>query len=180
VVPAEHFLCGGIDVDLRGRASLDRLYAVGECARTGVHGANRLASTSLLEGLVWGLRAGAHASGKRPVEASVVDPAKGAAGLSSGRLQAAFREIRKAMDTHVSLRRTAAGLQTAVDALRAVKADVEADDGPFTRSLVELRSAATVGLRVARAALENEPSVGCHYRVDTSVADGASLVDDPE
>ncbi|MFB6194238.1 MAG: L-aspartate oxidase, partial [Halobaculum sp.] len=58
VTPAEHFLCGGIDVDERGRASLDRLFAAGECARTGVHGANRLASTSLLEGLVWGLRAG--------------------------------------------------------------------------------------------------------------------------
>jgi L-aspartate oxidase len=74
VVPAEHFLCGGIDVDTRGRASLDRLYAVGECARTGVHGANRLASTSLLEGLVWGLRAGADAAGRRPVEVSEPPP----------------------------------------------------------------------------------------------------------
>jgi L-aspartate oxidase len=63
VAPAEHFLCGGIAVDDRGRASLDRLWAVGECACTGVHGANRLASTSLLEGLVWGRRAGADAAG---------------------------------------------------------------------------------------------------------------------
>ncbi len=62
VAPAEHFLCGGVAVDDRGRTSLDGLYAVGECARTGLHGANRLASTSLLEGLVWGLRAGADAS----------------------------------------------------------------------------------------------------------------------
>jgi len=58
VGPAEHFLCGGVAVDDRGQTSLDRLYAVGECARTGVHGANRLASTSLLEGLVWGYAPG--------------------------------------------------------------------------------------------------------------------------
>jgi len=70
VAPCEHFLCGGIAVDGQGRATLDRLYAVGECAHTGVHGANRLASTSLLEGLVWGLRAGEDAAGfdAEPIE----------------------------------------------------------------------------------------------------------------
>ncbi len=79
VQAAEHFLCGGVDVDTRGRASLDRLYAAGECARTGVHGANRLASTSLLEGLVWGLRAGADAA------ASAIQVATRAADRSSVR-----------------------------------------------------------------------------------------------
>jgi L-aspartate oxidase len=64
VVPAAHYFCGGVHVDDRGRSSLDGLYAIGEVSCTGVHGANRLASTSLLKGLVWGHRAGADIAGR--------------------------------------------------------------------------------------------------------------------
>ncbi len=176
VVPAEHFLCGGIDVDDRGRTRLDRLYAVGECARTGVHGANRLASTSLLEGLVWGLRAGAHAAERRPVEGRDGHATEVATAPPANRIRAAVRKIQHTMDTHVHLRRTGDGLRAAIGTLRSVKADVEANDEPFSRSLAELRSAAAVGLLVARAALEHEASVGCHYRVDAPVAG----VEEPE
>jgi L-aspartate oxidase len=178
VVPAEHFLCGGIDVDDRGRTTLDRLYAVGECARTGVHGANRLASTSLLEGLVWGLRAGTHAADRRPNEVPADAASTVAAAPSADRIQAALRAIRQVMDVHVSLRRRQDGLREAVDTLQAIKADVEANDEPFSRPLAELRSAATVGLLVARAALENETSVGCHYRVDAPATNEAPLVEE--
>jgi len=178
VVPAEHFLCGGIDVDTRGRASLARLYAVGECARTGVHGANRLASTSLLEGLVWGLRAGADAAGRRPVEAA------DATGNDTGgddpdleRIRGGFRSIRRVMDDHVSLRRSADGLRTAIDRLQAVAAGIDGEDRPLSRSRMELRSAAHVALLVARAALANERSVGCHYRLDAPGADVSSVAD---
>jgi len=180
VVPAEHFLCGGIDVDTRGRASLDRLYAVGECARTGVHGANRLASTSLLEGLVWGLRAGADAADRRPVEVSEAS-LKTASGVDASpeRLHRAFRTTRRVMDDHVSLRRSAEGLRTAIDRLESVAAGIDAEGGPLPRSQTELRSAATVALRIARSALANERSVGCHYRVDAPGADVASGSDEP-
>jgi L-aspartate oxidase len=78
------------------------------------------------------------------------------------------------MDEHVGLRRSEEGLRRAVEALRAVKTTVEARPAPLARSLAELRSAATVGLRVARAALDNERSVGCHYRVDAPAAEAAA------
>jgi L-aspartate oxidase len=171
VVPAEHFLCGGVDVDTRGRASLDRLYAVGECARTGVHGANRLASTSLLEGLVWGLRAGTHAATRRqPSAPTPTLPDRAPAG-DDALVSRGFRRVRRAMDEHVGLRRSAAGLRQAVEALQAVQAEVEARPAPLARPLAELRSAATVGRRIARAALDNERSVGCHYRTDMPAAE---------
>lgn len=107
VGPAEHFLCGGVTVDIRGRTSLDRLYAVGECARTGVHGANRLASTSLLEGLVWGLRAGEDAAGRdrqiiEAPELTESDPA-----LPENFAREKFRRLRRVMDEYVGLERNA-------------------------------------------------------------------------
>jgi L-aspartate oxidase len=170
VVPAEHFLCGGIDVDTWGRASLDRLYAVGECARTGVHGANRLASTSLLEGLVWGLRAGTDAAGRTPGSFAGTDQTQRVQGTVE-RVPAAFDEVRRAMDAHVSLRRSAEGLRHALDALRTVKQDVDGRGRPLPRPAAELRSAATVGICIAEAALANETSVGCHYRLDVSTSE---------
>ena len=170
VVPAEHFLCGGIDVDTWGRASLDRLYAVGECARTGVHGANRLASTSLLEGLVWGLRAGTDAAGRTPGSSAGTDQTQRVQGTVE-RVPAAFDEVRRAMDAHVSLRRSAEGLRHALDALRTVKQDVDGRGRPLPRPAAELRSAATVGICIAEAALANETSVGCHYRLDVSTSE---------
>ena len=167
VEPAEHFLCGGIDVDTWGRASLDRLYAVGECARTGVHGANRLASTSLLEGLVWGLRAGEHAVGRTPADTEPTERAEAASSPSSDFLHSAFRRVQRVMDEHVSLRRTESGLQHACAALRDLKGEVEEQiAGPPSRVGAELHSAATVGLHIAEAAHANDRSVGCHYRLD--------------
>jgi L-aspartate oxidase len=174
VVPAEHFLCGGIDVDTRGRASLDRLYAVGECARTGVHGANRLASTSLLEGLVWGLRAGEHAVGRTPPSGEVPERSTTEPAPSDAFLRTSFERVQAVMDEHVGLRRSRAGLRRACEDLRALKDEVEHAIGqPPARPAAELRSAVTVGLLVARAARDNGGSVGCHYRVDAEDASAA-------
>jgi len=164
VAPAQHFLCGGIDVDDQGRTSLDRLFAVGECARTGVHGANRLASTSLLEGLVWGLRAGEAASGSNstPVEAS--EPLTRDPALPDGFAQDKFHRLRRVMDEAVGLRRNSEGLNRAESVLTRLKGEVDAYTRTRTaRDLYELRNASITALLIARAANENETSVGCHY-----------------
>ncbi|MFC7196322.1 L-aspartate oxidase [Halosimplex aquaticum] len=167
VGPAEHFLCGGADVDTCGRASLDRLYAVGECSRTGVHGANRLASTSLLEGLVWGLRAGGDAADYDPqvVEAPELldrDPA-----LPDNFAREKFVRLRRVMDEYVGLRRHPDDLGRAQAVLRRLKGEVDAYVRTRTsRSLYELRHASVTALLVARAAAENEESVGTHNLVE--------------
>jgi len=164
VAPSEHFLCGGIDVDGRGRTSLDRLYAVGECARTGVHGANRLASTSLLEGLVWGLRAGEDATGFDPeiVEAPELlnrDPK-----LPARFAAEKFTRLQQTMDESLGLERDPDEIARASAVLRRLKGEVDAYIRTRTaRDIYELRNASVVALLIARAAGENTESVGCHY-----------------
>ncbi|ELZ11898.1 fumarate reductase/succinate dehydrogenase flavoprotein domain protein [Natrinema thermotolerans DSM 11552] len=167
VAPCEHFLCGGIAVDDRGRTSLDRLYAAGECARTGVHGANRLASTSLLEGLVWGLRAGEDAVGfdPEPVEAPELrnrDP-----DLPDRFAAEKFTRLQQTMDEYLGLERDPEEIARAGSVLRRLKGEVDAYVRTrTTRSLYELRNASVVALLIARAASENTESIGCHYVVD--------------
>jgi L-aspartate oxidase len=169
VVPAEHFLCGGIDVDTRGRTSLRRLYAVGECARTGVHGANRLASTSLLEGLVWGLRAGTEAVGHEPDGSDVAPSQDDGSALSEAVLRTGFERLQQTMDAHVGLRRTPHGLNHALDELSDLKVEIDTYAGAGApRAVHELRAAVTVALLVTEAAAANSTSVGCHYVTDAS------------
>jgi L-aspartate oxidase len=178
VVPAEHFLCGGVDVDTRGRASLDRLYAVGECARTGVHGANRLASTSLLEGLVWGLRAGRDAAGHPPTDRDVSVAMPTGASPSGEKLDALFERLQRTMDEHVALRRTPDGLGRALSVLQDLEAEAESLAGVESpRAVHEVRSAATVAVLIAEAAAANDTSVGCHFVTGASgtTGDAASV-----
>jgi L-aspartate oxidase len=169
VSPAEHFLCGGVDVDEYGRASLSDLYAVGECSCTGVHGANRLASTSLLEGLVWGLRAGEDAAGSdidriEPPELLERDP-----DLPSNFARQKFGRLQRVMNEQVGIERSTDGLKRAQSVLRRLKGEVDAYVRTRTsRSLYELRSASVVALLIARAAAENEQSVGCHYLTEAN------------
>ena len=169
IAPAQHFLCGGVAVDDRGRASLGRLFAVGECSRTGVHGANRLASTSLLEGLVWGLRAGETAAAEAGDPAESVDlPSKPATDptLPPGFAEGKFRRLRATADERLGIERTREGVAAAADSIRRLKGEVDAYTRTRTsRELYELRNAVVVGLLVARAAAET-PSAGCHRLVD--------------
>ncbi|MFO8115516.1 MAG: FAD-dependent oxidoreductase [Halorubrum sp.] len=177
VAPAQHFLCGGVAVDERGRASVDGLFAVGECSRTGVHGANRLASTGLLEGLVWGLRAGETAAteAERPaVSPSVPDLPTDDPELPANFEAAKFDRLRRTMDERLGVERTREGIRSAAASLRRLKGEVDAYARTRrSRELAELRNAVVCGLLVARDAAE-APSAGCHRLVDADGGRGAA------
>jgi len=182
VTPAQHFLCGGIAVDDRGRSSLDRLYAVGECAHTGVHGANRLASTSLLEGLVWGLRAGEDAPGREPAPMDVPNPDDRDPALPDAFAREKFTRLRRVMGEHVGIERDPDELDRTLGVLRRLKGEVDAYVRTRTsRSLYELRNASVVALLIARAAAANDESVGTHTLVgdDGATTDEATAVETP-
>ncbi len=174
VSPAAHYVMGGVDTDLDGRTSVPGLFAAGEVACTGVHGANRLASNSLLEGLVFGARAAAAMPGpdlqSRPTPMEVVEyePIPD----NSGPLPRED-EVRDLMWRQVGLVRSRAGLEEAVATLGRWSGAVSP---VFARSVANadtrrLHSIVTVGLRMARAALRREESRGGHYRTDFPARD---------
>ena len=167
VCPAAHYIMGGVDVDLDGHTSVPGLLAAGEVACTGVHGANRLASNSLLEGLVFGaVAAGAMrrwaAEHGRPRPAAA-EPTRGdrapaaPAGLSEG-------AVRDLMWRDVGLFRDGPRLAGALATLEAWAAALE--PGGREPAAARLAGIVTVGRLVARAALRREESRGAHYRSD--------------
>ena len=175
VAPCEHFLCGGVDVDNYGRTSLDRLYAVGECAHTGVHGANRLASTSLLEGLVWGLRAGQDAAGFTPEEIEYQRLQNSDPALPDRFAGEKFHRLTRVVSEELGLRRTSGGIDNARGILRRLKGEVDAYTRTRTsRGLYELRNATVVAILIANAAADNNESIGCHYLADDAAAETES------
>jgi L-aspartate oxidase len=172
VVPAAHYCCGGVLTDGQGRTSLAGLYAAGEVACTGVHGANRLASTSLLESLVWGTRAARDIAGRfddaRPYKASeihrwyhpkkeeTVDPAL---------INQDWLTIRSTMWNYAGVIRTRKRLERAKSDLEYLSHRIEkfyqsARIGP---AIVGLRHGILVALMVTRAALANPVSRGAHF-----------------
>jgi L-aspartate oxidase len=167
VVPGAHYSCGGVVTDMHGRTEMSGLFAAGEVARTGMHGANRLASNSLLEGLVVGRRAGVaaarHAVDAGPSRAAEPDPVD--------RVALARNDLQRAMSSHASVVRDADGLRCLADLLAA--APVLAQRNRTT--LEDAALTATAGVVVA-AALERTESRGCHHRSDYPDTDPAMAV----
>ena len=167
VVPAAHYFCGGVLVDEWGKSTIENLYAVGEISCTGVHGANRLASTSLLEGLVWGNRAaieiervlGSGAEQKRPAFDDIPpwDESRLSAEPDPALIQGDMQTIQNIMWHYVGLVRSADRLSRAIRELRHLWNEIET----FYRStklsdgLIGLRNAVEVALIVAQAAQHN-------------------------
>ncbi|WP_029894939.1 L-aspartate oxidase [Desulfohalovibrio reitneri] len=178
VVPAAHYFCGGVLTDDHGRTTLDRLYAVGECGCTGVHGANRLASTSLLEGLLWGhLAAVDIVSGLRGeslVQRKLLDSIPD--WRSPGNLdnedpalvQQDWATIRSTMWNYVGITRSTARLKRATDDLRSLNHHLQRfyRETPISKTLVDLFHGCQSAYLVTIAALRNPKSLGCHHRDD--------------
>ena len=168
VSPAAHYVMGGVETDLDGRTSVAHLFAAGEVACTGVHGANRLASNSLLEGLVFGARAAAAMQG--PARVAVLSaeamPAMPPADVRPS--SAGADEVRELMWHDAGLLRSRGGLDRAARQLSAWTQGVAAArvDRPHDRGLRRLASLTTVGWLIAVAALRREESRGGHFRED--------------
>jgi L-aspartate oxidase len=177
VVPAAHYFCGGVAVDEWGRSSIDNLYAIGEVSCTGLHGANRLASTSLLEGLVWGDRAARHIEEtlrENPLDIPAMDsvPAWDESGLTQDSdpalIQGDMQTIQNIMWHYVGLIRSGDRLSRAIRELRHMQNEIETfyRVTKLSDGLIGLRNAVEVALVIAQAARHNRQSRGCHYRTD--------------
>lgn len=180
VVPAAHYFCGGILTDLEGRTTLERLYAIGECACTGLHGANRLASTSLLEALVWGRNAAnsiadrfAH-NMKLPdrLKDSIVDwESSGSEHNDDPALIAQdWASIKTTMWNYVGISRTEARLARAFEELRDLSRHIYDfyHSTPMSKPLVDLFHGCQTAYVITQAALRNRHKMGCHNRVPPS------------
>ena len=173
VAPAAHYLCGGILVDLNGQSSIERLYAVGECSCTGLHGGNRLASNSLIEAVVY-----ADAAAKHSLQ--VIDqysyneniPEWNDEGTRSPEemvlITQSMKEVNQIMSTYVGIVRSDLRLKRAWDRLDIIYEETESlfKRSVASREICELRNMVNVGYLIMRQAMERKESRGLHYTID--------------
>ncbi len=173
VAPAAHYLCGGIDVDLNGESSIKRLYALGECSRTGLHGGNRLASNSLIEAVVYADAAARHASSvisgydlRNDVpewnDEGTVHPEEMVLITQS------IKEVNQIMGYYVGIVRSDLRLKRAWNRLDILYEETEKlfKVSKPSRELCELRNIINVAYLIMRQAMERKESRGLHYTVD--------------
>lgn len=190
VVPAAHYSCGGVRTDMSARTDVDGLFAIGEVASTGLHGANRLASNSLLEGVVFAHRAAAAAtqrltalrasergdSGERPAprpEVPAWDPGDASDSDEMVVVSQNWDEIRRFMWNYVGIVRTTRRLERARRRIRMIREEIQQYYWDFvvTADLIELRNLATVAELIIDCALLRGESRGLHYTLDHPAPD---------
>lgn len=173
IVPAAHYSCGGVLTDVQARTSLDRLYACGEVACTGVHGANRLASNSLLEAVVFAHRAAIDA-GKVLADAGEVPPVREypegihTEPISDELVEELTLKLQNVMWKYVGIVRTDERLKKALDEVRSVLKSAQRmyQDGKLSSDLLELRNLAQAAELIVLSALERKESRGLNYNLD--------------
>lgn len=173
VVPAAHYICGGIKTDLHGRTSIANLYACGECSCTGLHGANRLASNSLLEGLVYADRVVddilKHISS---VEICNDIPDWDATGTTQPKemvlITQSLKELKEIMSSYVGIVRSSVRLKRAFDRLHLLYKETEYlyNSTTISPQLCELRNLITIAYMITRSAANRKESRGLHYTTD--------------
>ncbi|KAB2828646.1 MAG: L-aspartate oxidase [Bacteroidales bacterium] len=173
VCPTQHYLCGGVVVDLNARTSIQRLYAAGECSCTGLHGANRLASNSLIEAIVY-----ADAAVKDAVKQmdtigyNEMIPAWNDEGTSLPEemvlITQSFREVEQIMNSYVGIVRSNLRLKRAMSRLEIIFKETEDlfDRSVVSREICELRNVISVAYLIIKHALRRKESRGLHYTVD--------------
>jgi L-aspartate oxidase len=173
VAPAAHYLCGGIVVDLDARTTINRLYAAGECSRTGLHGANRLASNSLIEAIVYADAAAKHSiTHLNDYLFNEHIPVWNDKGTSLTEemvlITQSAKEVGAIMSNYVGIVRSNLRLERALERLEIIYRETE---NLFVRSTVskdicELRNIVNVGYLVIKQAMERKESRGLHYTID--------------
>ena len=173
VVPAQHYVCGGIEVNSNSESSITRLYAIGECACSGLHGANRLASNSLLEAVVYAHRTFEHAS---QTFSNLTFPANIPSWNAEGTEHAeemvlitqSKKEVQQIMSNYVGIVRSNIRLRRAFDRLEILYKENETlyEQTTITQSLSELRNLICIGYLIIKHALQRKESVGLHFLTD--------------
>lgn len=172
VLPAQHYMCGGILTDKNGKSSIENLFAIGECACTGLHGANRLASNSLLEAVVFAHRA----YEKSTVELNTIEfqdgiPDWNAEGTEQTEemilITQSQKEVQQIMSNYVGIVRSELRLKRAFDRLEIIYQENEKlfDEKILTRKLCELRNLICVGYLIIKHAMKREESIGLHFMI---------------
>lgn len=173
VVPAAHYLCGGIKVDLNGRSSINNLYAVGECSSTGLHGANRLASNSLIEALVFADAASKNAIETfKNIEINRRIPDWNDEGTSHPEemilITQSNKEVQQIMSKYVGIVRSNIRLNRAYDRLEVIYRETESlfQNSKVSEKICHLRNKINVGYLIIKMARKRKESRGLHYTMD--------------
>lgn len=173
VIPAAHYLCGGIKVDMNGESSIHNLYAIGEVSSTGLHGANRLASNSLMEAVVYAHRAAVHASDRIGVTGYMESvPDWDIEGTSHPEemvlVTQNYKEVQEIMSNYVGIVRSDLRLERARKRLEIIYNETEElyKKSFLSRRLCELRNLINVGYLVIKMASGRHESLGLHYTID--------------